>query len=116
MAKGFKQKDTDGMVYSTNPDFLDTMHADLQADQELEPSKQNLRIWLDRFKGGKVATVIRGYQGNPSTLEQLGKQLKSVCGVGGSVKDGEVILQGDVRPKVTKELDKQGYKFKLAGG
>lgn len=104
------------MVYSTNPDFKGWDAEDDTPDETPEPSAQNLRIWLERYKGGKVATVIKGFVGDEKVLEALGRQLKSACGVGGTVKDREVILQGDVRPRLTKELDKLSYRYKLAGG
>jgi len=110
-----KQNQSGGIVYSTDPDLISKFSEEEEA-LTLEPGAQNLRIWLDRLKGGKVATVIRGYIGNTEDLEALGKRLKTVCGVGGSVKNHEVLLQGDVRAKVCKELDKSGYKYKLAGG
>lgn len=108
-------KDRLGVVFSTNPNF----EYDTEGDNEvatLEPSKQNLKIWLDRLKGGRVATVVRGFVGSNEDLATLGKELKRSCGVGGTTKDGEIIIQGDHRDRVLELLQKAGYKCKRAGG
>lgn len=108
-------KDRLGVVFSTNPNF----EYDTDGDNEvatLEPSKQNLKIWLDRLKGGRVATVVRGFVGSNEDLATLGKELKKSCGVGGTTKDGEIIIQGDHRDRVLELLQKAGYKCKRAGG
>lgn len=108
-------KDRLGVVFSTNPNF----EYDTDGDNEvatLEPSKQNLKIWLDRLKGGRVATVVRGFVGSNEDLATLGKELKRSCGVGGTTKDGEIIIQGDHRDRVLELLQKAGYKCKRAGG
>ena len=102
-------------IYSTNPDF-NPDEDDFDPDTELEPGKQNLRIRLDRLKGNKVATIVYQFAGSEETLKELGKSLKSKCGCGGTVKEGEIILQGDNRKKVQDELVRLGYKFKLVGG
>lgn len=82
-----------------------------------EPSKQALRIWLERGKGGKEATVIKGFQGPDETLESLAKMIKNKCAAGGNAKDGQIIVQGDHREKVLKLLVELGYKnTKKAGG
>jgi translation initiation factor 1 len=108
-------KDRLGVVYSTNPNFeYDTNGNDEIAT--LEPGKQNLKIWLDRLKGGRVATVVRGFVGSADDLAELGKELKKSCGVGGTAKDGEIIIQGDHRDRVLDLLTKAGYKCKKAGG
>ncbi len=105
-----------GMVYSTNPDFEYT--SDSQGGEEtLDPSKQDLRIWLDRKqRGGKVATIIKGFVGKEEDLKELARTLKTKCGVGGAAKDGEIIVQGDHRDRVVEILSKSGYKCKRAGG
>ncbi|GAA4446999.1 translation initiation factor [Ravibacter arvi] len=104
-----------GIVYSTDPDF--NFDEDLSDESETPPpGSQDLRIWLERKGGGKVATVVRGYAGRLSDLEQLGKQLKALCGSGGTVKDFEIIVQGDHRDKVLSWLISKGYKAKKAGG
>lgn len=109
-------KDRLGMVYSTNPDFkYDTGE---EGEEETLPNeKQSLRISLDKKnRGGKVVTLITGFRGKNEDLTALGKLLKVKCGVGGSAKDGEIVIQGDVRQKVADILSKEGYgKIKTIG-
>lgn len=104
-----------GVVFSTNPDFKYETSAEEEATT-LDPSKQNLKIWLDRLKGGRVATVVRGFVGSSDDLAALGKELKKSCGVGGTAKDGEIIIQGDHRDRIVELLTKAGYRCKKAGG
>ncbi len=103
------------IVYSTNKDFDFSKPTEGQAT--LPVDKQNLKIMLSKKgRGGKTVTLIEGFTGTDADLEQLGKLLKNKCGVGGSVKDGEILLQGDLRDKVLDILLKTGYKAKKAGG
>lgn len=105
-----------GLIYSTEPDLLRQTEITDQ-EETPEPSRQDLRIMLDRkLKGGKQVTVIFNFVGNEEDLETLGKHLKSKCGCGGSVKEGEILLQGDFREKVKAELTKLGYRYKQQGG
>lgn len=109
-------KDRLNVVYSTNPDFgYEKDDADEQAT--IEKNKQNLRVSIDKKnRGGKVVTLITGFLGSDNDLKELGKLLKSKCGVGGSAKDGEIIVQGDFKAKVTELLIKEGYtKTKMKG-
>ncbi|MFN7689498.1 MAG: translation initiation factor [Bacteroidota bacterium] len=110
-----KNKVPTNVVYSTNPNF----NYEFEAEQEAEtlmPSKQQLRISLDKKnRAGKAVTLITGFVGTVADLEALGKMLKSKCGVGGSVKDGEIILQGDFRVKASEILIKEQYKVKVIG-
>ena len=104
-----------GMVYSTNPDFEYTIQEPEQAET-LPPSQQNLRVWLDRKqRGGKQVTLVKGFVGSDDDLAELGRMLKSRCGVGGSAKDGEIIIQGDHRDRVVELLVAAGYRCKKAG-
>ena len=104
-----------GMVYSTNPDFEYTVQESEQTET-LPPEKQNLRVWLDRKqRGGKQVTLVKGFVGSEEDLSELGRMLKSRCGVGGSAKDGEIIIQGDHRDRVVELLIAAGYKCKKAG-
>ena len=109
------KSDKNGMVYSTNPDYA----FDYGEEEVLtiEPAKQNLRVMLDKKqRAGKKVTLITGFQGSDFDLTVLGKELKSACGVGGSVKDGEILLQGDFREKVLALLLQKGYsKTKISG-
>ena len=104
-----------GVVFSTNPDYKFQTTVEAEAET-LAPAKQNLKVWLDRLKGGRVATVVRGFVGSDDDLAALGKELKKSCGVGGTAKDGEIIIQGDHRDRVIDLLAKAGYRCKKAGG
>ena len=105
-----------GMVYSTNPDFEYTTAEEVEPTT-LAPEKQNLRVWLDRkHRGGKTVTLVKDFVGTEADLQELGRMLKSKWGVGGSAKDGEIIIQGDHRDRVVELLTKAGYRCKRAGG
>ena len=104
-----------GVVFSTNPDYKFQTTAEAETET-LAPAKQNLKVWLDRLKGGRVATVVRGFVGSDDDLAALGKELKKSCGVGGTAKDGEIIIQGDHRDRILELLTKAGYRCKKSGG
>jgi len=102
-------KDRLGIMYSTNPDFQYNTGEEGEQDT-LPKEKQQLRISLDkRNRGGKMVTLITGFTGTSDDLEAVGKWLKTKCGVGGSAKEGEIIVQGDLRQKVLDLLQKEGY-------
>ncbi|MDR1706376.1 translation initiation factor [Dysgonomonas sp.] len=102
-------KDRLNVVYSTNPDFKYEKEENIEEDT-LDKAKQQLRISLDkRNRKGKAVTLITGFIGTIADLEELGKFLKVKCGVGGSAKDGEIIVQGDFRNKILELLQKEGY-------
>lgn len=105
-----------GMVYSTNPDF-EWSNDESTEDESISPSQQTLYVSRDKkSRGGKVATLVEGFEGSEQELIDLGKWLKQKCGVGGSVKDWEIIVQGDKRDKVAELLKTKGFKVKLKGG
>ena len=100
------------MVYSTNPNFQYITEEE-QEPQTLEPSKQRLIVSIDRSgRAGKQVTLVKGFVGTQEDLASLGKQLKVKCGVGGTAKDGEITIQGDLRDKVTELLKGMGYNAK----
>jgi len=101
-----------GMVYSTNPDYQ--FEQEEAPQQETLPAKeQKLIVKIDKKgRGGKQVTVVEGFIGRDDDLEDLGKMLKSKCGVGGSVKDGIILVQGDQREKITNILTSLGYRAK----
>lgn len=105
-----------GVVYSTDPNFQ-YRYEEAEEAQTLEPGAQDLRVMRDsKRRAGKTVTLITGFVGTAADLEKLGKMLKTRCGIGGTAKDGEIVLQGDVRDKVCEILTKEGYRFKRAGG
>ena len=110
-----KNKNKIDVVYSTNPNFQFNYEEEDQAET-LAPGQQDLRIFLDRLGGGKMVSRVTGFIGKIEDLESLGKLLKQKCGVGGSVKEGDVLIQGDHRDKLLNLLQKEGYKVKKAGG
>ncbi len=109
-------KDRLGVVFSTKSDF----HYEHDKEEELEtisPKQQDLRVSLDKKqRGGKKVTLITGFVGKTDDLKDLGKLLKTKCGVGGSAKDGEILVQGDFRDKIVELLKNEGYKVKKSGG
>jgi translation initiation factor 1 len=106
--------DLGGFVFSTNEDF------DINPNEKLEtltPNNQKLEaLFSNKGRGGKTVTVIRGFEGSEADLKALGKKLKTKCGVGGSVKDGEIIIQGKYRDKIMDILKADGYNVKRVGG
>ena len=124
MAKKKKNRQ-DGFVFSTNPDynpednpFGHLLSGSYEKDSgDTNSNNQVLRIHLVRRKGNKEVTLIKGFEGSKEDLKALGKMLKTKCGVGGTVKDGEILIQGNHREKVRKLLIDEGYRdTKLAGG
>jgi len=104
-----------GIVYSTNKDF--NFHTEEVVIKTPPPQQQDLRVMLDKkHRGGKSVTLITGFRGNENDLKELGKLLKTKCGVGGTVKDGEILIQGDFREKIMSLLTEAGYKAKRSGG
>ena len=101
--------DPRGFVYSTDPEFK--FEGENRSIDSLLPARQKLKVRLDtKRRAGKAVTMVEGFSGPEEELEALGKNLKSFCGTGGSVKDGEIIVQGDQREKVMQWLQKNGYK------
>ena len=115
MSKKNDWKKREGVVYSTDSDFSFSYQQNDEA-ATLPPQQQNLRVLLDKSaRAGKQVTVVTGFIGSTTDLETLTKMLKTKCGVGGSAKEGEVLIQGDVRDKVVQILQKEGYKAKRVG-
>jgi len=104
------------LVYSTNPDFSQWDESEKE-EINLKPEEQKLYISIDKKqRRGKKVTLVTGFIGSSSDLKELGKILKSKCGVGGSTKDDQIIIQGDFKEKAAKILTDLGYKCKLIGG
>ncbi len=111
-----KSKNNSGLVYSTNPNL--SWEDEVNDDQEsIDSSRQKLYVSIDKKnRGGKEVTLVEGFQGPDDELKELGKTLKSKCGVGGSAKDGEIIVQGNFRDKVMDLLKGMGYQVVRKGG
>jgi translation initiation factor 1 len=102
------------VVFSTNPSFKEEQES--HEKETVSTNQQTLYVALERLKGGKVATIVENFSGSEKDLESLGKQLKSKCGVGGTVKDGIILIQGEQRDKVIGILNGLGFKTKKKGG
>jgi len=109
-------KKREGVVYSTDPDFKYN-EGSVREEITLEPGRQLLYIWIDsKGRNGKTVTLIKGFKGIADDLHLLAGELKKHCGCGGSVKNGEIIIQGEFRDKIINFLTGKGYKTKKAGG
>ena len=103
-----KKSNSNGSVYSTDPDFR--TEEDSAPEEALLPKQQRLKVRLDtKHRSGKAVSLVEGFAGPTDELEDLGRKLKTHCGTGGSVKDGQIIIQGDQRDKITQYLLKNGY-------
>lgn len=110
-------EDLGGFVFSTDDSFDPEIYNEEESAESLKPEEQLLEAhYSSKGRAGKKVTVVKGFVGSEEDLNALGKDLKKKCGVGGSVKDGEIIIQGDVREKVMAHLKDLGYKVKRIGG
>jgi len=118
MSKQKKFKDFSELakhVFAENPDYVP--EPEKTKEFEVDPKKQYLEAHFSKKgRGGKVVTIIKGFEGNTQELKKLGKELKNKIGVGGSVKDGEIIIQGNNRDKIVEILKEKGFKVKKIGG
>lgn len=113
--KNKNKPDSNGFVYSTDPAF--SFQHENKNLETLPAARQPLRVMLEtKHRAGKAVTVVYGFVGKETDLEELGKKLKTYCGTGGSVKDGEAIVQGDQRDKVMQWLQKNGYALAKKAG
>ena len=111
-----KKKERINVVYSTNPNFQFEIEPD-EAHETLAPNQQLLYVSIDRKqRGGKEVTLVEGFVGKDEDLKNLGKELKTKCGVGGTAKDSEIIIQGNFKEKIADILTDKGYKVKKKGG
>lgn len=107
--------DLRGVVFSTNPDYV-PQEEEIEEVPALENKEQKLYVSLDKKqRGGKKVTLVEGFQGHEDDLAELGKELKRLCGVGGTVKDEVILIQGDFRDKIVAYLEKEKYQVKRKG-
>ena len=108
-------KDRLNVVYSTNPDFK-YQESDQNKQETLPTQKQNLIVAIERKnRGGKTVTLVKGFIGSDDDLAELGKKIKTKCGVGGSAKDGGIIIQGEFKTRIADLLKEWGYRVKVSG-
>ena len=107
-------EDLGGMVFSTNPNF--SIETEEENRETLPPNQQRLEAHLDKKnRAGKVVSIIKGFEGSDEDLKDLAKKLKTLCGVGGSIKDGDILIQGNFRDKIMDYLKKEGFTVKRVG-
>jgi translation initiation factor 1 len=107
------KKNSGGLVYSTQSNWKPEQRSE---ENTPAPQHQDLRVWLEKNqRGGKTASVVKGFVGRSGDLDELAKLLKAKCGTGGSAKEGEIIIQGDHREKIVQILISLGYRVKKAG-
>ncbi len=107
-----KHKNREGIVYSTNPDYSYQFN-NASEKETIEPSKQNLRVVTDsKMRAGKIVTLVNGFIGKQDDMESLAKMLKTSCGVGGTAKEGQIIIQGNFKERIIELLTKKGYRVK----
>lgn len=113
MSKASKKNAAIGVVYSTNPDFQYQYEDSGEQAETLPPSQQRLHVRMERSgRGGKTVTVVDNFVGTDDDLQQLGRTLKTKCGVGGTAKEGQIIIQGDFRDRIVTLLKELGYPAK----
>ncbi len=101
------------IVFSTNSDF---QYEEEKTLETISNEQQQLRVWLKRLGGGRVVSLVKGFIGKEEDLQSLEKLLKTKCSSGGTVKNGEILIQGDHRDKIVNFLNQKGYKAKASGG
>lgn len=101
------------IIYSTNPDYIGEEQI---PETTITKEKQQLRVWKQRIAGDRILTIVKGFVGNENELQKLAKYLRTFCSSGGSVKDGNILIQGDHREKIVNFLKNQGYNAKPSGG
>jgi translation initiation factor 1 len=117
MSSQKNRRNREGIVYSTDDSFEYSYNSEDQNRELMKTSQQNLKVMLDkRQRAGKKVTLINGFVGSEDDLKELGKKLKSKCGVGGTVKNWEILIQGDFRDRIIEILIAEGYTAKKAGG
>mgnify|MGYP006182112073 CR=1 FL=1 len=109
-----KDKHRKGIMYSTNKNY--EYEYEENEIETLPKNLQNLKVCIDKHRAGKIAIIIKDFVGSKRDLKKLEKSIKTKCGVGGSSKNGEIIIQGNLREKVMEILKKEGYNYKRVGG
>ena len=105
------------IVYSTDDNFKeDILEESKNVASYPEPEHQNLRLHLQRLPGNRITTIVKGFKGSESMYQELSKYLKKTCGVGGSIKEKNILIQGNHRDKIMKLLIERGFKVKVSGG
>ena len=108
------KKNKKGVIYSTNPNFQ--FEYDDNEQKKINNNEQLLTLHIDKHRAGKTVIIIKGFIGSKSDLKNLGKKIKKECGVGGSVKNNDIIIQGNMREKIALILEKEGIPYKNSGG
>ncbi len=109
-----KNKKLKGVIYSTNPEF--EYEYENENSEKLSKKEQKLNLYKNRYKGGKIAVIIKGFIGTSNDLKEISKMIKSKCATGGSIKNNEIIIQGNIRDKIMEILKNEGYSCKKIGG